>query len=333
MTYLKVNKEALQALDKKITDDKTAIAKQLKEIEEKSKAHKAELENEKIKQLEEKEANNLVQLPLWPEATRGVPNSILRGSLFAAIQPQAAKYCNRKQLVDNDRFSITFTGQRLTQTDLNVWETILHLARDQNLGSKIYYTETSFLEKIGRSTGGNDKKWLKSVLSKLNATAVEITFKDKKTYSFEGSLLAETYRERDTESFVLMLEPKLHRLFEEGNTWISWEDRQKIGKQKFLALWLHGYISTHANWYPHKVETLRDLSGSETKNLKHYRDSLKDALDHLLNLGIIRSYSVEKKSDLVHIERENTKAQKKHLENKEKERKKHQALSKRTRAD
>lgn len=28
----------------------------------------------------------VVQLPLWPEAKRGVPNSILRGALFAAVQ-------------------------------------------------------------------------------------------------------------------------------------------------------------------------------------------------------------------------------------------------------
>lgn len=28
----------------------------------------------------------IVQLPLWPEPARGVPNSVLRGALFAAIQ-------------------------------------------------------------------------------------------------------------------------------------------------------------------------------------------------------------------------------------------------------
>lgn len=312
MSYLKVNKEALAALDKKITDDKKTLSKQLKEIEKKSKAHKAALEKDKMIQLEEKEASNLVQLPLWPEAARGVPNSILRGSLFAAIQGKNAKYCNRKQLIDNNRCSIVFTGQRLTQSDLDVWETILHLARDQSLGNKIYYTENSFLEKMGRNNGGKDKQWLKGILSKLNATAVEITFKDKNTYSFEGSLLAKTYRETNTERFVLVLEPQLHRLFEEGNTWISWEDRQKIGKRKPLALWLHGYISTHAKWYAHKVETLRDLSGSETKLIKKFKQNLSNALQHLLELELIQSYHIDEKNR-VYIERTPSKSQQKRL--------------------
>ena len=274
-----------------------------------------EWQDNSMQELEQREKNNLVQLPLWPEATRGVPNSVLRGSLFAAIQSKGARYCNRKILNQNDRFSIVYTGQRLTQSDLDVWETILHLAKDQNLGNKIYYTENSFLKKMGRSTGGQNKQWLKGVLSKLNATAVEITFKDNKTYSFEGSLLSEVYRERETERFVLVLEPKLHRIFEEGNTWISWEDRQKIGKRKPLAQWLHGYISSHARWYPHKVATLRDYSGSETNRERRFKESLEDALSHLLSLELIQSYDIDE-NNLVHIERAGSKSQQKHLESK-----------------
>jgi len=315
---LKVNKEAIAKLDKDITEQKNEYSKKLKEIEQRSKDHQSALEEERMAKLELREESNLVQLPLWPEATRGVPNSILRGSLFAAIQGKDAKYCNRKLLIENDRVAIVYTGQRLTQSDLDVWETILHLARDQNLGEKIYYTENSFLKKMGKSTGGSDKKWLKGVLSKLNATAVEITFKEKKTYSFEGSLLAQTFREKDTERFVLVLEPKLHRIFEEGNTWISWEDRQKIGKRKALAQWLHGYISTHAKWLPHKVETLRDYSGSETKEISYFKTKLKEALTLLLALELIQGYHIDSKNH-VHIERITSKSQQKYIKDKEKE--------------
>ena len=268
-----------------------------------------------IEELEHREKNNLVQLPLWPDATRGVPNSILRGSLFAAIQGKDAKLCQRKVLKDNAGFKLVYTGARLTQSDLDVWETILHLAKDQNLGNKIYYTENSFLKKMGRSTGGKDKQWLKGVLSKLNATAVEITFKDNKTYSFEGSLLSQVYREARTERFVLVLDPKLHRLFNEGNTWVCWEDRQKIGRRKPLAQWLHGYICSHAKWYPHKVTTLRDYSGSQTRELREFKRKLKSALDHILSLGLIQEYEIDSKNH-VHIERTGSRSQQKHLENK-----------------
>jgi hypothetical protein len=38
-----------------------------------------------------KELARVIQLPLWPEATRGTPNSFLRGALFAAIQGKERK--------------------------------------------------------------------------------------------------------------------------------------------------------------------------------------------------------------------------------------------------
>jgi len=315
MTLLRVDRDALVNLDKQVCKKNSDFSNQLAAIEEKARSRKIDNEEKEKVDIEQREANNLVQLPLWPDASRGVPNSVLRGSLFAAIQGKDAKYCTRKKLISNERYSIVYTGKRLTQSDLDVWETILHLAKDQKLGNKIYYTENSFLKKMRRSTGGQNKQWLKGVLSKLNATAVEITFKDNKTYSFEGSLLSEVYREDETERFVLVLEPKLHRIFEEGNTWISWEDRQMIGKRKPLALWLHGYISSHARWYPHKVTTLRDYSGSETSRERRFKESLDDALSHLLKLELIQAYEIDEKN-LVHVEQVESKSQQKHLSKK-----------------
>lgn len=262
-----------------------------------------------------KEQNNIVQLPLWSDAIRGVPNCVLRGSLFAAIQAKDAKYCKRKLLTESSKFILTYTGERLTQSDLDVWETVLHLAREQNLGDKIYYTENAFLKKLGRSNGGKNKQWLKTVLSKLNATAIEITFKDKQNFSFEGSLLSQAYREESTGRFVLVLDSKLHRLFEEGNTWLSWNDRQKIGTRKPLAQWLHGYISSHVQWFPHKVLTIKELSGSETKQVRKFKQNLIGALEHLKDLELITEFAIDEKN-LVYIERKLSKAQQRYLDEK-----------------
>jgi len=293
---------------------------------------------EKKAEFEYMEANNLVQLPLWQEEARGVPNCILRGSLFAAVRPQDAFYCDRKILIENDDFKITYTGMRLTQPDLDVWETALHLARNQKLGEKIYYSETSFLRKMGRSTGGNDKKWLKSVLSRLSATSVEVTFKTKKHYSFEGSLLANIYREKITEKFVLVLDPQLHRLFLDGNTWVSWEERSRIDKTQYLAKWLHGYAATHAKWLGHKPQTLLERSGSKNKSVNSFKQSLKKAATHLEAVGLIESFDFD--NGLFKMEKPPSKSQQKHIEQKqeewlqlEKERERKKVLSRNTRAD
>ena len=83
----------------------------------------------------ERENNTVVQLPLWPEPKRGAPNSFIRSALFAAIQSKDRKFMKEVVLASQDGITIKFTGEQLNQADLDVWETIVHLAREQPLGT------------------------------------------------------------------------------------------------------------------------------------------------------------------------------------------------------
>lgn len=195
---------------------------------------------------------------------------------------------------------------------MDVWEYALHLARQQCLGHKLYITESGFLKGLNRATGKANYEWLKSVFAKLVGCCVEITHEGK---TYGGNLIDEFYREESTDDLVVIVNPKIARLYEAGHTYIQWSERRIIGKKKPLALWLHGYVSTHANWYPHKLETLRDLSGSETKELRRFKQSLKQALQHLKELKIINDFRIDSKN-LVHVTRDITKSQRKHLEKK-----------------
>ena len=278
-------------------------------FENKQQREAEELKQERYKQ----EESNLIQLPLWPEAVRGVPNSILRGSLFAAIQGKNARQCKRELLHESDNLKVIYTGTRLNQSDLDVWECALHLARLQNLGNKIDLTEHSFLRSMDRRTGKSDHEWLKDTFAKLTACCIEITHNER---TYGGSLVQNFYRDEKSGRCVLIIDPKIARLYE-GNhsTWIQWKERQRIGKRKPLAQWLHGYILSHAKWYPHKVATLRDYSGSETKLLKKFKQNLINALEHLESLQLIKSFSIDDKN-LVYIERPPSMAQKRHLDTK-----------------
>jgi hypothetical protein len=62
----------------------------------------------------------IVQLPLWPEPTRGTPNSFLRGALFAAIQGKERQGLQRQVLASQKGSTIRFTGIQLDQSDLDV---------------------------------------------------------------------------------------------------------------------------------------------------------------------------------------------------------------------
>ncbi len=216
-----------------------------------------------------------VQLPLWPEPVRGVPNSVLRSALFGAIKRGKRAYQDGVKKASIEGVTVVHTGPQLDQADLDVWEQCLHLARTGGLGMEIRFTGHGFLKAIGRSTGKSQHEWLKSALRRLMTSLVELE-DGKKAYA--GQLIHRWFRDELTGHHVMELNPDIARMYgADGWSQIEWEQRQKLKNQP-LAQWLHGFYSTHATPYPYKVETLHQLCGSEAERLDHYREKLKKAL-------------------------------------------------------
>jgi hypothetical protein len=218
----------------------------------------------------------IVQLPLWAEATRGTPNSFLRGALFAAIQGKERQALKREMLATQKGITIRFTGWQLDQSDLDVWEQAAELARSHPLGNVCHFHIHAFLKRLGRDTGNSQHEWLKESFARLMGAAVEITHG---RYTYGGSLLEFT-RDDIEEVYVLRLNQKILSLYKGGWTAIDWETRQKL-RRKPLALWLHGYLSSNAENFDTKVETLHRLSGSRTKEIRKFKQNLKVALADL----------------------------------------------------
>lgn len=235
------------------------------------------LSAERTKKRQSEETAKILQLPLpiWPDQVRGVPNVALRSALFGAIKRGPRRYMDRELVTSLDGYEVRYTGPRLDQADLDVWEALLHLARRQGLGNRIEASERQLLKEAGRSYGKSGREWLKSVAARLSATTVEIQH-DHQNYG--GSLVDEFYRDDIAGCYVIELNPRLQLLFaHEDWTQVEWEQRQKLKRQP-LAQWLHGFYSTHARPFPLKVKTLHQLSGSEAKQLYHFRAELRDAL-------------------------------------------------------
>ena len=147
----------------------------------------------------------VIQLPLWPEPKRGAPNAVLRGALFAAIQGKGRAAMLRKELVAAQRgITIRYTGWQLDQSDLDVWEQTLHLARTQALGTKCYFTAHGFLKALGRQTGKSAHEWLGDALARLTGAVVEITA-GRRTYF--GTLIEHGVRDEDTGRYVVKINP------------------------------------------------------------------------------------------------------------------------------
>jgi hypothetical protein len=256
-----------------------------------------------------KQSAAVIQLPLWPEPARGVPNDVLRSALFAAIH-RGREYVEDRLIAAVDGTSIRYTGRQLEQSDLDVWEQVLHLARQHPLGTVCYFKGGAFLKAIGRSAGKANYKWLATVLTRL--TACEVRFK-RPGYIHGRGLIASYDIDEHTRLYRVCVDPDMAKLYAAGWTAIDWQRRQEL-RGKPLALWLHGYYSSHAKPLPVKVGTLRNLSGSKTAALFKFRQQLRKALDELKAIGAIASWQIDA-ADLVTVDRGDaiTASQRRHL--------------------
>lgn len=239
----------------------------------------AEIRGEKITLQKSKEKEETqTQLPMWGEKIRGVPNSVLRSALFTATKRGKRAYFEGVQIASVGSVKVIFTGPRLDQADLDVWEQCLHIARTTTLGTKINFTANSFLKAIGRNGSGANHEWLKGSLRRLSTSLVELA-DGKKAYW--GTLISHGQRNDETGFYELELNPKIASLYDDASwTGVDWQQRKAL-QGKPLALWLHGFYSTHEKPFDYKIETLHNLCGSETKELKEFKKSLVQSLTHL----------------------------------------------------
>lgn len=254
------------------------------------------------------EPPKVVQLPLWPEPVRGVPNSILRSALFGAIKRGRRAYMQRQQVASYEGVTILQTGPRLDQADLDVWEQCMHLARTGGLGTRIQFAAHGFLKSIDRSTGKSQHEWLKDAFARLASTVVEI--KDGSRVYF-GPMLHHGARDDETGHYAIEINPAIVALYgSDGWTAVEVEQRRALKRQP-LAQWLHGFYSSHAAPFPLKVGTIHRLSGSEARQMKHFRAELRQALERL-NEATGWTGEIDA-GDLVHISKTGSASQGRHL--------------------
>lgn len=251
-------------------------------------------------------------LELWPDAVRGVPNAILRSALFG-VSKDRQTHKKRTMIAAVEGYDIRFKGEMFNQTDLDLWEMLLHLARLQPLGTEVEFTAHALLKELGRGTGGKDHEDLKEQLMRLIGGAVEITWtKEKK--AFAGALVSGYFRDDQTGRYVVKFNKDMAKLYGMGYTNVDWSERQALG-QDLLAKWLHGHYASHAAAYPYKVETIRTWSRSTTKRLSDFRAALRAALEKIAALGAIKSWHIDPATDLVKVITAPTKTQIKYLAN------------------
>lgn len=264
----------------------------------------------KRKKAQPRRVEPLATLPSWPAGMRGTPNACLRSALFAGVQGnERIAYKKRTLLAAVEGIEVRYLGVQLNQSDLDVWMQIVHLSRMQLPGFSVTFSAHALLMALGRSTGKSQHEWLKESMARLGGAFVEITYHGRQTFGEKGFL--RYHRDEITQRYVVELTESMLRLFEDGYTHIEFEQRQQLRKHP-LALWLHGFLSSHAAPYPLKLQTLYQLSGSSTQNPRDFKLRMRKALQALVTIGAIEHFEIDE--DVVKVKKQPTPTQKRHLE-------------------
>jgi len=256
-----------------------------------------------------------ITLPEYPEDMRALPNGMLRSALFGAIGKGRRRAVEQKPINAISGVEINYTGWLLDQSDLDVYESILHAFRFNIMGERCRITAYSLLKIMGKKISSGNRKVLHSSLIRLRANAVAIK---QGQYTYIGGLLDEVFKDEKTKELVIVLNPTLRLLYEPDQfTLVDWEVRKLLNSQS-LAQWLHSFYSTHAEPYPVKIEKLRELCGSETEHLFTFKQKLKKALDAVVEAfkEAGQDFSYEIKGNTVYVKKQPSKSQQRHLQRK-----------------
>ena len=208
-----------------------------------------------------------------------------------------------------------FKGERFNQRDLDLWEMLLHIGRQQKYGERVQFVASEVLRELDRGTGGADYEELKEDMARLQSGVVEITYTDTNK-TFSGALLQNFLRDEETQRYAIVFNQDMRLLYESGYSHMDRAQRKRL-KNNSLAKWLLYFYGTHAAPLRFKVATLYRLCDSKSARMTDFRKALRVALDKCVEVGGFTSWSIDPDSDLVTVRRKGTASQQRHLTKKQ----------------
>ena len=279
-----------------------------------------------------------VQLPLWGNEIRCMPNEILRSALFnARNRNQPRRYLKNETIAILDQSArITFTGEELRQNDESVWLQLIHLAKDIPIGNAIEFTAYSMVQALRLTKSypsSNHIEQLCSSLQRMQATSLSIN-SPRLGRAVSLSMIPKfEWREESTgirlHTWRVFIAPELVELFGDVHfTHLEW--KQRLALPTGLATWLHGYYASHSQPYPIRLSTLQNASGckvidrkkilgseqaqqltdiqnirfltqKEQANARKFKQQVDAALAELVRVGFLKMGEI--RGHLVHVER------------------------------
>ncbi len=229
--------------------------------------------------------------PDWPDDRRGAPNEVIRSAIFGVVMRGRRKRVVDMPVAGPAGSSITITGWRLDQYDLDIWLEVMHLARNTKPGDPIRFTLHSILKRLhstAHHAGANDFNWIKQRLYNLVETSIK--FDDGIEEGAAGPLIAAFRIVKTTGEAELKTNPELRSLWE-SITHLDIEQRRSLGQNQ-LAKAMHAALASHVTWMPIRLDTLMARVGAEFARIRAFKAALEFVLDDFKAREWIHGYSI-----------------------------------------
>jgi hypothetical protein len=264
------------------------------------------------------------QLALWPESERGIPNELVRCAVFSAKNHKTRREVYRANaplvvpVIGGGE--VIYIGEELRQDDETVWLQLVHLSKEARSES-ITFTPYSFLKAIQWPIKGDSYTRLLTSIRRLATSVIEV-YSARCDKGVSTKLIAKYEYTKDSDSAwrvqVFNKDDQLLFLFDKLYSRVEWATRLTLPEG--VATWLHGFLSSHREPFPHKVETLAlgagltlhlpedaqlgevDRIAKRKERLREAKKTIKKALVALVNIGFLESFEITR-AGLVHVVR------------------------------
>ena len=238
---------------------------------------------QRINELQKEEAKLLGSaieelLPEIYENKRAIPNAFLRGGLFGLVRKGRRALVKDMPIFTMSQYEIKFSGEQMDQNDLELWDTLIYLAKHRKVDGELSLTLYDLCKEINLTDAKSNYERLITRAKRLSFGKVSIKANKKEYY---GSLLDDVYIDNNTGKLVIRYNKRLTPLFSDNNdyTFIDNSIRQQLGDNQ-LSKWLFCFYATHKDPIPFNIEFLYKLSGS-SNTVKDFKYKLKLGLEEI----------------------------------------------------
>lgn len=213
---------------------------------------------------------------------------VSRSGIFCVAQTAGPAIEARLATGMPGRPDIYYRGPRLTQTHLLVLLELLWYQRGNPPGARFWITARSFaIRQLGWPDSSHSTKRLRDVLLDLRG-AVLVYAWEKGSRETAVTLLDGYDRVEDV--MQLRLHPSIRRLFTRYVTHIPRDLLRRVKPGLQSALLVHFLASKCATKF--ELSRLRDCVGSNTRDMREFGRSVRNALAKLKEVGAITDYRI-----------------------------------------